>query len=431
MKPIIKYVNENNLHPCVEYKDKVSNMLRTYYDENEQQYIQDEQDSQENEFNPGESNESDISKSTKPRSASGSMEVQYSEYMHNTHPDTQKLRGSPFIKMHVHGIGVDAIPDTGSERTICSAEQAKKLFGNNLERLLEPTSLALRSATGHKLRIMGLIMIPMQIGQSLINHKCVVINDSQLDFIIGNDLMIDRASLVKGRTFEVNKSDNGIRSTVPIQYCNPVIGLMMTNSITIPPKDTVTVKAVVCLRPENIRHYIGHTFLIQETQSDSELHDVIDSISDLTSEGRIDICLGNMTQEDIEIYAGEIVGQAEIIFPDDKLPGYLYYSDLSENESKVNFVSCHDKMEDEIENESRPHSTSQPGKNGESLSENESRQNNNNSRHNKAKRDLSESELRRYNVQYRSKANKDGYCNESKPYNNTSYSGRNSRGWVL
>ena len=355
------------------------------------------------------------------RSTSGSLEVQYSEYVQMNKPDKHKLKGSPFIHMYVMGKGVDAIPDTGSERTICSAEQAEKIFGPTYERLLEHTKLALRSATGHKLKILGLIPIPMLIGQSLVTHKCVIIEDNQLDFIIGNDLMLDRASLVKGRFFEVNRSDNGVTSTVPIQYCNPIIGLTTTNRITISPQGTTIVKAKACLRPQYIKHYIGHTFLIHETQNGSELHDVIDTISDLSPEGRIDICIGNATQEDIQIGEGELIGQAEIIFPDDKLPGYLYYSDLSEDESRVNLVSCQSNNEAGSKNESRPYNNKRNQR--ETGFKNESRPNNA-SQQGKKESGL-KNESRPNNTSQQSKR-ETGSENEFRPCNNGEETGSKS-----
>ena len=285
-----------------------------------------------------------------------SMDVQYSNGSSRDTPDTDKLKGSPFVKISILGRSVDAITDTGSERTICSAKQARRLFGPKYTELLQSADLVLRSATGHKLPVLGVLTMPMQIGESLIMHNCVVIDDDQLDFIIGNDLVIDRVTMKQGRTFEVNQSDNGIRSEVPIRYCKPVINIKLTESIVVQPRSVKTVNAQLCLKKEDIKQYIGHTFLVRSEGTEDDDVLLADAVAEINPSGYIKCCIGNPTDAPLELGQGMEVGQAELIFPDEKHPNHLCYANVpeyediitDEGEAAMNFVSCQGENDKQV-----------------------------------------------------------------------------------
>jgi hypothetical protein len=107
-------------------------------------------------------------------------------------------KGAPIVTIEIryknHKALYAACVDSGCERTCCTQECMLLMFGDNWLDYLCPCKrpLKLRSASGHPLKIYGILDATITLGTYTVEHPIVVIHGTTTDFLLGNDYLCDR-----------------------------------------------------------------------------------------------------------------------------------------------------------------------------------------------------------------------------------------------
>jgi hypothetical protein len=121
--------------------------------------------------------------------------------------------------------------DTGSERTVCTLPYALDLVGDRLQFLLQhPANMPnLRSASGHPLKIMGVLNTKIKIGNFQIQHPVIVYDGPQREALLGNDVI--KGNLIIDRSEKLKFADSTI-PPVDIKYrSHAKLGSTLTKTI--------------------------------------------------------------------------------------------------------------------------------------------------------------------------------------------------------
>jgi hypothetical protein len=146
-----------------------------------------------------------------------------------------KSIGSPTVEITIclgkHRCIWHACIDTGSERTVCTLPCALDLVGDRLQFLLQhPANMPnLRSASGHPLKIMGVLNTKIKIGKFQIQHPVIVYDGPQREALLGNDVI--KGNLIIDRSEKLKFADSTI-TPVDIKYrSHAKLGSTLTKTI--------------------------------------------------------------------------------------------------------------------------------------------------------------------------------------------------------
>jgi len=84
---------------------------------------------------------------------------------------------------------------------------------------IRPSTMRLKGATGHPLSVVGKVDLVAQFGNITLNHTVHVVEDMKDTFLIGNDLMLDKLSILKGRRLQIEHGS--AKAELPIRYRIP------------------------------------------------------------------------------------------------------------------------------------------------------------------------------------------------------------------
>jgi hypothetical protein len=248
---------------------------------------------------------------------------------------------SPFVPITVLGKMFYGIVDTGSTHTMASSALAEKIFGHLWKEQINKTQITIFSATGHKLKILGTIHMPLYFNKSLIQHPVLVVEEQMFSFLIGNDLILDKISYENGRNLVVNSADNNVSSQLEIRYFPTQYLVQVSNTILIGPGATVCLTSnVVSPATEKYPGYLSGKSMYIEAVPDSIYGDWLEitpTVDIVTPHGQVRLLVTNLMNEPLEISRKSIVATADLSRPVEN-----YYQVLAPGQSNTFFL--HDEI---------------------------------------------------------------------------------------
>ena len=125
--------------------------------------------------------------------------------------------GSPYVCMHINKTPIKGMIDTGASHSCITSAAVKKYLGKQVLKKLTAIDLTLAAANGSYLKILGQLEVDLKIGNTVINHPLIVFENTKCEFLIGNDVLLDKFNVVKSRYVSPAQNTN---EKIPIQYVN-------------------------------------------------------------------------------------------------------------------------------------------------------------------------------------------------------------------
>ena len=163
---------------------------------------------------------------------------------HSGHDKIDEMHGPPHIPVNINRIIIMAIVDTGADRTLCQSQIAEKIYGCRWKQHLKTSTVRLKSATGHALKVRGEIDMVMGIGELKVKHSVVVVDDAIAPFLIGQDFMLDKVILEDGRYFILHDDDQGVIK-IPIIYNTKEFRVKTVQNERIPPLSSRLIRGII------------------------------------------------------------------------------------------------------------------------------------------------------------------------------------------
>lgn len=131
--------------------------------------------------------------------------------------------------------------------TNISTSLLNMLFPNKWQQWLKPTNESLKSASHHKLKIIGRIPnAKMEIGSVELIQDVQVVDDERPLFLVGNDVIYDRITNHDNRFITVRCKPKGpAREIVPISYGQQVVYASLNETVTLRPHKGGAVMATI------------------------------------------------------------------------------------------------------------------------------------------------------------------------------------------
>ena len=242
-------------------------------------------------------------------------------------PNISKPQGSGFVSVEM-SIGesntlykVDLCIDTGADFTIMNTAFIKAYFGNQaLDHLIHPGKLpVLKSATGHKLEMMGVIESIIHFGEYKMAVPVLVHDESIPIFLLGSDVIYGRLVIDRGMflSFPDDKYP-----PIPINYelvqrmvksvdqcqiaprSSAIIKVNVTDNARITGKEVLLTPVTHCVK--KIHPYKGTTFMEDESP-------IRNTVSIIDSDGNSFVLVENDTDDILTILPDYEIAQAELI----------------------------------------------------------------------------------------------------------------------
>jgi hypothetical protein len=161
-----------------------------------------------------------------------------------------KVMGPPHVELRIGAEAVNALIDTGADRTLVSADLLDRIMPRTGRERIEPSNVQLRGATGHSLQVLGQLPVVLNFRGVKIRHVVQVVENMHNTLLLGSDLMRDKVSLNKGRQLAI--AYKGDRATLPIKYELPKMQVATNAVVEIAPH---SVQVVEChIIPEEPLH---------------------------------------------------------------------------------------------------------------------------------------------------------------------------------
>ena len=254
-----------------------------------------------------------------------------------------EVRGPPHVTAIINNKRVDAIVDTGADRTLCRLGIAKQLFGAQTDTVMKTSKARLRSVTGHRLNVLGEIMMTLEIGGVQIKHLVLVADDSVPPFLIGNDFILNRISLIKGKIFKIHgNNDNRTDVDVPINYNPKKMVVHTKQKEIIPPNSTKLIMgklnidqgtkedllllqgAKVLLSDMESKHLAMRNLLMRQSEKrcqpvyyTDQGFNITESVCTISEEGDVPCLVLNATEEVVEIRPCEPLAAADLVIEEE------------------------------------------------------------------------------------------------------------------
>ena len=243
-------------------------------------------------------------------------------------PNTSKPQGSAYIsvKMSIgvskELVNVDLCVDTGADFTVCDTAFLKKYYGPDaLKHIRRPWRLPiLRSATGHTLKMLGVIDTVIHLGTYVLSISALVHDEDISVFLLGSDAFYNRLIFDRGMylAFPENKYP-----PVPIKYELVKKLVKAVCQYQIPPRSSAVIQVnvtdnaritgkEVLLTPmspfykNNNHQYKDIAFIDDEAP-------VRNTVSVIDSQGNSFVLMENDTDDILTILPDYEIAQAELI----------------------------------------------------------------------------------------------------------------------
>ena len=146
--------------------------------------------------------------------------------------ECDQRKGPPYINIRV-GLKIEAnseptfianqavIVDSAADRSMMTTVVAAQIFGPNFSLLIQPSTIRLKSASGHGMPVLGFIRCVLQIGKVDTEFPVQVTDDDHAQFLLGNDFLFNRVTYHAGKYISIIQPGSEISSKVPIYYYIP------------------------------------------------------------------------------------------------------------------------------------------------------------------------------------------------------------------
>ena len=262
--------------------------------------------------------ESEGSVASAPRSTSGHTRPDLEDEQCNMIEQVIELpcpHGSPIVKAVVaFGRTRSEVPmcvDTGSERTCMTSAAMYLYFGDKWRALLQPLKrpLRLKSASGHRLSILGAIRAELTLGEFQCNFPLLVFQNTNIECLIGNDLLIDTIRIDAGR--QLSFPGTPCRP-IQIHYRTPVTKAYAGKSAFIGPETHGLVPLRIPMTPALVGREVVISMIKDRTDKTPTYH-VHNSLASVGADGTCFAIITNPTTELVLIPEKELIANIQII----------------------------------------------------------------------------------------------------------------------
>ena len=229
-----------------------------------------------------------------------------------------RIFGPPHVALKVGKNKANAILDTGADRTVISLDLFKHLFNDNESPKMQPSAVKLKGATGHKLDIVGQVNMPFTVAGISMTHPVQVIGNMANTFLIGNDLILDKVTIQKGRKILVDV--NGKTGTAPIKYEIPQMRIHLTRAIDLAPNTVRLVEAYIKSEREIQTEHTATDPTLLLIESAAQLTDQFDFDPTLTRRlqgNKVRILISNTAPDPLSLDKDREIGTAKPVLPTD------------------------------------------------------------------------------------------------------------------
>ena len=160
--------------------------------------------------------------------------------------------GNPYICMQINKTAIKGMIDTGASRSVITSAALQRYLGKNTFKNIIPVDLKLTAANGENLKVMGQIDAQLQIGPSKIDHTLIVFENPRCEFLIGNDILVDRFDVVGSRYLSPTNDPN---VQIPIHYFKKSLTAAVSQEYEIPAQCIMEIS--IGIPKEEIIHMIG------------------------------------------------------------------------------------------------------------------------------------------------------------------------------
>ena len=226
--------------------------------------------------------------------------------------------GNPYITVSVDGVKVLGCVDTGAVKTIISSAAMEAIDNDYLDKLV-PSSTPLKSATNHPLIILGEYPTTLTIGEHEIPYRIVVHQQQRKEFLLGNDLFLDRFINVGSRHLRAILRNGRLGKPIPIRYRADGGRVATAYKVVIPPHTAKRINATYSA-PVN-HHVIGRSVIVEPSEdwiNGVDLNVQVEpSCSVVTSAGTIACVVSNTSDEPVELPKDLDLGSVTVAMNDD------------------------------------------------------------------------------------------------------------------
>jgi hypothetical protein len=200
------------------------------------------------------------------------------------------------------------------------------------------SSVRLNSATGDPLNVAGQINFPFQLGNAKLNQTLQVVDNMNNTLIIGNDAILDKLTINRGRTVTVD-TKNGT-DIVPIKYAIPRMRIAVASETSFAPNSVRMVKCkIVYDTPvEHTNKGVGiRTVVTDEDPCLDSLVGMESTVTTVNDDETVHCLLANTLCDTVTIQGDVIVGQANPILESTSADKYVHYDEFPSHE-QISFL---------------------------------------------------------------------------------------------
>ena len=247
--------------------------------------------------------------------------------------------GPPHIPVQIANRKVNAILDTGADRSIISHDLFKHIYAPQQTPPITHSNARLKGATGNPLTILGQAETTLNIADISIEHPLQIISNMSNILIIGNDVLVDKITISKGR--EIVIDHQGKTATVPIHYKIPKMKVMPLKNEVIAPECSRILQCKVVYETQPSYTPINNTqfVAVYQDNNDNNVIRVEDSLTPLTN-GKVHCMVTNPNGSILTIESDQEIATATPLT--DTYDPNIQYAEFDQTE---NFYYIHDREE--------------------------------------------------------------------------------------
>ena len=147
--------------------------------------------------------------------------------------------GNPYIDMKINHVPIKGMIDTGASRSVITTAAVVTYLGAKVLKELTAVRIKLTAANGEQLKVLGQIEAHLKIGSTEFQHPLIVFANKKCEFLIGNDILIDRFNVVQSRYISPARR---LDERIPIQYMKKTFPASVKCQYAVPPNSTMEVQ---------------------------------------------------------------------------------------------------------------------------------------------------------------------------------------------
>ena len=224
-----------------------------------------------------------------------------------------KPKGSAFITVvinvkdrNVKSIA-DIIVDTGADVTLCTTAYLISLFGEDiLNSVYKIEKLPkLRSASGHKLKVLGVINLELHLGEYVLDLIVLVQDHTNKVFLLGSDSFYNRLIYDRGRYIAF--ADNRY-PPIPISYNIEGTSVKTVDEFIVAPNSN----ALVMVKITDYPQLVGKEIILYPANGEDEQF-VCNTVSTIDPDGYAHLMISNATEDIVTILKNSEIARINLL----------------------------------------------------------------------------------------------------------------------